>query len=98
MEDVLDLYEEEYDPLYPKNYRFPDNLPRGPAPPADRLSHIIWRGIGRSLFSFSLPFFVRSRHSFAKISERCAKKCLKKIAFLAHLMNFSPICFPASWF
>ena len=28
--------------LSAKNYRFPDNLPRGPAPPADRLSHIIW--------------------------------------------------------
>jgi hypothetical protein len=35
-------------------------------------------------FLFHFPFSSDPRDSFAKISERCAKKCLKKVAFLAH--------------
>ena len=35
-------------------------------------------------FLFHFPFSSDPCDSFTKISERCAKKCLKKVAFLAH--------------
>ena len=46
---------------------------------------IIWRGIGRNSFSVFHLFFVRFRNSFAKICGKGAKKCLKRVALLAHL-------------
>ncbi len=40
-----------------KKGRFPDNLPRCQALLANRLSRIMWRGIGRNLFPFSASLF-----------------------------------------
>ena len=36
-------------------------------------------------FCFPSLFFIRFRNLFANICGKCAKKCLKKVAFLAHL-------------
>src|SRR3989442_324316 len=47
--------------LSTKNYRFPDNLPRCQAPSGNRLSHRMWRGIGRNSFSFSTSLFRQTR-------------------------------------
>jgi len=50
----------------------------------------MWRGIVRNSFSFPTSLFRQTRDSFAKIYERCAKKCLKKVAFLAYL-RYRPV-------
>ena len=77
-----------------KDYRFPDNLPRCQVPKAESAlsQNVAWPW--KELFFPPLLFFVRSRDSFVKMYERCAKKCLKKIAFLAHLRRIWGVTAP----
>ena len=72
--------------IYPKKLAVSQKTCHAPKR-LQRIRFLAYYGVASegTFFHSLLLFFIRSRGSFAKIYGKCAKKCLKKVAFLAIL-------------